>query len=123
MMLWPIRDAIVALEAADNTTLGTAYHYWLVIAAHLHSHVASKTMSAELREHIIGWTNYYWEGAAATRSDGHRAAATSTPARCGPADRGVREECRRVRLRSLPANTARQPPPQEDCQGSHKSDV
>ena len=34
-MLRPIRDAIVALEA-DDTTLGTAYHYWLVIAAHLH---------------------------------------------------------------------------------------
>jgi hypothetical protein len=27
-MLRPIRDAIVALEA-DDTTLGTAYHYWL----------------------------------------------------------------------------------------------
>jgi hypothetical protein len=59
-MLQPIRDVIVALEA-DDTTLGTAYHYWLVIAAHLQRHVASVTMSAELRRHVIGWTNYYWE--------------------------------------------------------------
>ena len=59
-MLQPIRDAIVALEA-DDTTLGTAYHYWLVIAAHLHRHLSSETMSAELRAHVIKWTNYYWK--------------------------------------------------------------
>jgi Protein of unknown function (DUF 659) len=59
-VLQPIRDAIVALEA-DDTTLGTAYHYWLVIAARLQAHVTNRTMSAELREHIIRWTDYYWE--------------------------------------------------------------
>jgi hypothetical protein len=58
-MLRPIRDAIVALEA-DDTTLGTAYHYWLVIAAHLQRHVDDKTTSPELRKHVIKWTNYYW---------------------------------------------------------------
>jgi len=32
-----------------------------VVAAHLHHHLTSGTMSAELREHIISWTNHYWE--------------------------------------------------------------
>jgi hypothetical protein len=59
-MLRPIRDTIVALEAGD-TTLDTAYHYWLVIAAHLHRHTTSGRMSPELREHIIASTNHSWE--------------------------------------------------------------
>jgi hypothetical protein len=46
-MLRPIREVIVALEA-DNTTLGTAYHCWLVIAAHLKRQIASETTSAAL---------------------------------------------------------------------------
>jgi hypothetical protein len=50
----------VALEA-DHTTLGTAYHYWLVIVAHLQRHISSETTSAELRKHVTRWTDYYWE--------------------------------------------------------------